>query len=82
MEGAEQLVIFDLERSGSFEVPTESDHRRRLDDLLGHAHGLELFVLVVSGRQTRLPARAVAVVAMCAVGVHLLRMVRCAVVEG
>jgi hypothetical protein len=80
VEGAEHLVVFNVERAGSLEVALEGEHGRRLDvELFWCAHLTDLPVVLLS-RHPRRPPRSAAVVVV-RVGVEVLLLVLSTVVE-
>lgn len=80
MEGAEELVVLEIERPRSLEVALEGgDVGRFYDELLGRSHGTKLLV-VLGCRDPRRPPRSAAVVAM-GVGIEVRRMVLLSIVE-
>lgn len=80
MEGTENLVIFEIKRPCSLEIPLEGDDVRCLDDeFLGRADLSELLV-VLRSRDSRCPPRSAPVVVV-RVRIHVRRMVLCAIKE-
>lgn len=71
VEGAEHLVVLNVEGPGGLEVALEGDQVGGLDvELLGGAHLAELLVVLLGGHPGR-PPRPAAVVVV-GVGAHLL----------
>jgi len=62
VERAEHLVVFNVERASSLEVPSEGSHGHSFDNLLRASHRLGLGLRVVRRWQTWTPSRATAVV--------------------
>jgi hypothetical protein len=81
MEGAEHLVVLNVERPCSLKIALECEHRRRLDvKLLWGAHLAELLVVLL-GRDPGRPPRAAAVVVVVGVGIDVLGLVLASIVE-
>lgn len=71
MEGAEELVIFEVEGAGSLKVATEGKQGGRLyDEFLWGPNLAELFVVVGSGDPGSSP-RSAAMVGVVVVGVKV-----------
>jgi hypothetical protein len=83
VEGAEHLVILNVERPRGLEVALECKHRGWLDvELLGRAHLADLPVILLSRDPGRPPrSAAVVVVIVMGVRVEVLWLVLATVVE-
>ena len=80
MEGAEHLVVLDVEGAGSLEVALEGEHGRGLDvELLWGADLAELLVVLL-GRDPGRPPRSAAVVVV-RMSIEVLGVVLGGVVE-
>ncbi len=82
VERAEHLVVLNVEGTGSLEVSLKGNGRGWLDvELLGGADLTELLLLMLGRDPGRAPRSAAVVVVIVLVGVEVLGVVLCTVVE-
>lgn len=77
VEGAEELVVFEVEGAGGLEVTAEGDEGRRLNNELLWGPYLAVLLVVLRSRDPRRPPRPAAVVGVVVVLVHVGRVMLC-----
>lgn len=77
VEGAEELVVFEVEGAGGLEVTAEGDEGRRLNNELLWGPYLAVLLVVLRSRDPRRPPRPAAVVGVVVVLVHVGGVMLC-----